>query len=429
MNSMSPLYSLARKFYRSLPNSLRLFANPLASWYGTLRQLRPEVWCIHGEERSTRLALTIYLSVVTPEYKSYLLELIFGSSFQAQYLGRSWLWNISQKVREAKTCHSVLLAEVHQPHLKFFGARDGIVIPAWVSGEADIPLDPASVRRNSIQSDRRRIRNHGLEFEITRDPKRFEEYYYKMYVPYIKKAHGNGSFLKTETALKAQFKTGDLLLIKKQHEYIAGILLTYDDGCPYLRSIGVRDGNRSFINDGAIAAAYQFAFEYLQEKGHKKVRLGRSRAFLHDGVLRYKKKWSQRIAGGSTHKFALQVLSDADGTRAFLRSNPFIFERGNKLCGAVFESEVPPTLQSLQKAYNQYFHPGLSELILFSPPNGRAIDNLQDELPKPVVYMTDAVGRRFHYHQLPEAECADFSARFGCAVVGLALYPDSDTQT
>jgi len=58
---------------------------------------------------------------------------------------------------------------------------------------------------------------------------------------------------------------------------------------------GVRGGNREYVQAGAVAALYEFALRHAEEKGCRKVKFYRSRAFLQDGALRFKRTLSQEL--------------------------------------------------------------------------------------------------------------------------------------
>ena len=163
----SRLYLFAKTLYDALPRRVRILVRPMTSRYELLRGLRPEVWMVAGEEKGSHLPLSICLYATTNEYRSYLLELIFGSSFHARYLGRTWLWNVFKTIPKAAAGCSMVFAEVDQSHLKLLGARGGIVIPAWVSGEVNLPRESKVMRAKNLQYVLRKIRQHGLEFEIS----------------------------------------------------------------------------------------------------------------------------------------------------------------------------------------------------------------------------------------------------------------------
>ena len=160
-------------------------------------------------------------------------------------------------------------------------------------------------------------------------------------------------------------------------------MIVYDEDGPRLWSAGVRDGDRRYVKQGALAASYYFSFQHLAEKGFDSVSLGLSRAFLNDGVLRYKRKWSQRLVSALPFAIALKVVAETPGCESFLRNNPFIFERAGELCGAVFlTDEGPLTAKEVKRLKREYLYDGLSQLVLFAPHPAVAPDGL--ELPADV---------------------------------------------
>ncbi len=420
----SPLYVFAKTLYYALPRRVRILARPMASRYELLRGLRPEVWMVAGKEKGSHLPLSICLYATTKEYRSYLLELIFGSSFHARYLGRTWLWKVFKTIPKAAAGCSMVFAEVDQSHLKVLGARGGIVIPAWVSGEVNLPRGPKVMRSKSLQFVLRKIRRHGLEFEISRDPQRFADFYHNMYLPTIKGAHGDSAFFVTKQDMKAELDNGELLLVKKQGEYISGQLIAYDGAGPFLRWLGVRDGNQDYLHEGAVAASYEFSLRRAEEKGYKKLSLGRSRAFLQDGVLRFKRKLPQTIVGTSSRKFLVQALSDTNSTRAFLQNTPFIFERFGELHGAVFvDSDTPPTPQALREIHKQYFHAGLSKLVVYclSPRGTSSQNGIEPEVSPDRALDTSSPLKRPHHVHLSSADGRELIKGLGCIGIGMAI--------
>ena len=168
--------------------------------------------------------------------------------------------------------------------------------------------------------------------------------------------------------LKAGFQDCDLLLIKDQEKTIAGQLIRYESWGPHLWEMGVRDGNREYVAGGAVGSAvFHFSLEYLEGKGHTKVWLGWSRPFLRDGVLQFKRSWSQRIRRqrqppllrcGSCPTHPPQGRSSAD--------NPFIFkDRGSFLALCSSMATARRTEEDLQQIDKDYLHDGLSRLLIY----------------------------------------------------------------
>ncbi|TLD40101.1 MAG: hypothetical protein JETT_3628 [Candidatus Jettenia ecosi] len=93
---------------------------------------------------------------------------------------------------------------------------------------------------------------------------------------------------------------------------------------------------------------------------------GGTRAFLHDGVLQYKKRWGLQIVGSSKMGFLIQPLTKSVNVKNFFLRNPFIYIDEDKLNGAVFiESDQLCSQEDLKKIYKNYYLKGLSKLNIY----------------------------------------------------------------
>ena len=253
-----------------------------------------------------------------------------------------------------------------------------------------------------------------------------------MHVPHASQHFGEGMHVYPRIDAQADFEKGELLLVRKQGEYISGLLITYKDSCMCLRILGVRDGNREYVRDGAIAALYEFALRHAEEEGCRKVKFYRSRAFLQDGVLRFKRTLSQRIVTPDRHKFLLRIVSESAASRAFLENSPFIFERYGKLHGAVFlNGETPLTLAALRKINKEHFHPVMSQLVVFqfSPEmtNGEAGAS-SVLIPELAAHHPTDPSDPLRYEQLSNAEWTDLIRGLECTGIrqAVAIYPKQE---
>jgi len=361
----SQFNGLARTLYHRAPPGLHWVLSPLAFCFRVLRQLRLDFWIVQGEELSSRTSLSI-LCATNDRNRSYIAGLAFGANYCEQYLGRAWLWNANIMTEKTGRGYSMMLVEIHTSLRRLLGTSNWFYVPDWVRGTIDFPLKPTITNCESVKSDLRRIRKNDLGFEVTRETQRFDDFYHNMYVPYTVRAHGSSAKITPYELMRNQFKNGELLLVTKQQKHIAGILIRYSKAGPCLSSLGIWHGNWKYVRYGAAGALYYFSLRYLEDKGFSKVDCGLSRAFLRDGVLRYKKKWGQRIVGMSSNMFALKVLSYTAATRAFLVNNPFIFEYRGSSNGAVFvDTEKLLLPQELERIDKDYFYPGLSKLFVY----------------------------------------------------------------
>ena len=359
-----------------------------------LLHLRTEVWLVEGNERNSGLPLSI-LCAASGADRHHLLRLVFGDSYQQHCLGWFWLRNVAKAIPAATCPCSMIFAEMFESTFRFTRRGDYLFVPMWIFGEVDLPRDEQAIRR--VKTDLRSIRTHALHCEVTRDPTRLDDFYYNMLVPYDTKRFGVCADICSYNRVKEAFPVCDLLLVKHEEKAIAGLLISYHGKHPHLWEMGIRDGNRDYLKIGAGFAGYHFAFQYLQDQGHKKAGFGWSRPFLRDGVLQLKRKWSQTLTISANYGFAFRVVSHTPAARAFLCNNPFIFRRDGQFCGAVFvDGEKGFSAEDIQQIDKDYFHPGLAKLFLcflereHLPPTNLVPPDLSERIE--VCYAGDLLG-------------------------------------
>jgi hypothetical protein len=361
---MSHMIAFARQLYSMIPSRMRWIVSPLVFCVYWFQQLRLDLWIVDGEERNSGMPLSILCSAQY-ENKSFLLELIFGDTYRERYYQRAWLWNISKVIEKDGHNYSLMIAEVSRSHCKLLGIKNYFYIPSFVIGEVNIPIDPVFMNKKTIKAELSKIKKHEYYYEISRDPKCFFDFYHKMIVPTKTKLFGKTSRFNPHTPESK--KNRELLLVKEQNNVVAGVEIAYDKYGPRLAYNGVFDGNLEYRRDGALAATYYFAFQYLEEKGYKNVNLGLSKPFIRNGALRHKTKWSQRIIGTEPNGgFILEALLDTAATRSFFCSNPFIFESRGQLNGAIFvDTEEPLCPEEFKRMDKDHFLPGLSKVVVY----------------------------------------------------------------
>lgn len=379
-SGIKKLLFVGERFYHKTFTCLRWILSPFRRIYTLFNILKPNVWIITGNEISSGHRLTMIFAGREAD-KNFLNNLAFGSFCQQDYVGRKWLWRISETAQESSHDCDLMIAEVPRFYRTLLRKTECLYVPSWVSGEIDIS---SHIKKDSVKTDIRSIRKNRLHFEVTNEPSQLHNFYYNMYVPYITKAHGNRAIILSYDYVKRQFgKRGlynDLLLIKEKEEYIAGILLGYTKNVGCIYSVGIKDGNLDYVKDGAVGALFYFPTIYFKEKGYKKVNFGQSRAFLKDGVLQFKKKRSMQIIDTSKMSFLIKALSKTDGVMGFFLNNPFIYEDKTGFNGAIFvTSDQSLSKEAFAKIYKDYYIPGLSKLVIYR--FGEAGDKMADIVP------------------------------------------------
>ena len=357
----------AKAAYEQIPPSWRWLLRPLVCGYRMYDEIRPRFWIGQSQGRDDGLSISV-LCVAGTWDRSFVFGEVLGDGYRERCVGRTWLWNLSKVWAKAGTECCAAVVRVRPGVRRLLGSAKWLRIPAWINGEVDLPLPAQVLKSGNVKKDLRKIRKHELDYEVTQDIKKFDDFYHHMFVPHIARAHGRGARIWPREFVLKHFENGELLLVKKGEQSIAGGVISYAEAVPLLALMGVRDGNREFVREGAIGARYHFTFRHLADKGFTKARLGKSRAFLHDGVLRYKKKLGMRLVGPSEGYFYLRVDQDTNASRAFLKANPLILESDGKLYGAVFTEQYADRFvdETFVRLCKEYLHDGMSEVQIVS---------------------------------------------------------------
>ena len=367
-----------RSIYQKIPFYFRLLFFPFKLSYRLVQELRINIWIITGKASLKRQLSIIYAG--SEKHKNYIANLVFDDVDSEIIIGK-WLWNFFKITKKKDAC-SFMVLEINKSFKRLFDNKKSFFIPCWISGEVDISIDTSLIIKadSSLKSDIRRIKKHNLQFELAKSQHQFDHFYNNMYLPYITMAHENRTIQMTYSNMKKQFKNCDLLLVKKEKEHVGGILIIYENNVPRLWSIGIKDGSADFLKAGVIGALYYFSVEYLKQKGYKKVHFGISRAFLEDGILRYKMKWGLKIVDSTKKGFLIKPLSLSIVTKEFFINNPFIYADQDGLTGAIFlENDQLHSEKHLKKIYKKYSLKGISnfDVYLF----GDSIKKIENNVP------------------------------------------------
>jgi hypothetical protein len=214
-----------------------------------------------------------------------------------------------------------------------FTNRGFYLVPKWVQLNLPITDHPdAMISRLSSKSARedikrniRVIRERGYTCETTGDPAWFESFYHRMYKPYAINKYGETAVVHDYRKLKASFKRGRGIIIKKWDQPVAGTISLARGDTLYTKHLGILDGDEDFVRDGAVRALYYHTMVLAYEWGIKNIDFGHSRPFLSDGVLKYKLKWDMEVRDDddAIGVFAVASPQKTELSLRFLAQNRF----------------------------------------------------------------------------------------------------------
>jgi hypothetical protein len=332
-------------------------------------------WMISGRETNSGADVTVWYTGIR-ENKNYIASLFFGSAYSEQYLGRCSLLQVFN-TRGKKGTYQFIVKESIAALRPVFGKRGYFFIPGWVSGDITLPSDVTRIINNrSTHSVYNRMKQNGMDFVLSRDESLFRLFYFKMYVPYIRSRHGDACFINGYRLVKTWFKEGVLILIKQRGEYVAGTVVFSRDSVGCLCLLGVKDSDADLFNQGVIGAVYYYALKYLHHTGCRRVDAGLSRAFLNDGVLRYKRNWGIAITGSSPGGFYMKAMDDSAGVRGFLHGNPFIRSHQGEKQAVFFNDSAVIKDEKLKYIKKEQLFNGLERIVINRLKDGGAIETI-----------------------------------------------------
>lgn len=305
-------------------------------------RFRMEAHSIEGRTAVGDHPLRVFYAHQPCEFMRYVENSVFAGSPRQKHLGTIKPWQAEKSARR----QGYDLALIYGWNAPFMNAiyRDYFFIPQWISAEVELEHDAVYEGNSpSRRRDIRKIAANSLSYRVTNNKADLEHFYNAMYLPTISAAHGSAAVLMPYRRMLDQARSGDaeLLYISDAERPVAGSLIIYEDGRPRLLSLGVLNADRDYYRASVGAAIYLFSFQYLLEKGHDRVDIGRTRPFLRDGTLYFKRRLGMTVTAGTEHGFFLKPLNNDPGVREFLCNSPFVYANGEELRGiAFFQSDA-----------------------------------------------------------------------------------------
>ncbi len=366
-----------KTLYKKIPYSYRFLSKLINFVIWLYNIVRLKLWIITGEEALSKQNLVIAYAGMEKN-KNFWIKLAFNGLHTEKYVGRIWFWKNSDTINKRNYNCSLTVTDLMKAFYKLLRKSNSFFIPSWIDGDVDISEENALLYKcGSIKSDIRKIRKYDLKFEINNEFTQLDNFYYQMYQPYILRIHDDRAFIDPFDLFKEKRNNSDLLLIKRNEEYLAGTLLTYSKNTANLWRLGIKDGNLEYVKDGVIGALFYYSIQYVKEKGYKKVNFGPSRPFLNNGIIQFKMKRGLPIADKSKDGLLIKPLSDNAAVKGFFLNNPFIYINKASLYGAFFiRDDQRFSNEDFERIYKEYYVTGLSKLVIYRIREQNGIENV-----------------------------------------------------
>lgn len=313
--------------------------------------IRPPVFIYEGKEYKTQAPLSFAYAGFHENVRNYWERFVLADEFNRRSLGRQWVWNIPLFIRAKEPQCNFLLLEHKQWSLRMVPSHSGFRIPYWVSMEIDLTKPEEALMGEQRAKTLKLMAEHKWTFISSKDKKDFEEYYTQLFLPYIEQKYSYTKALQSKEIYREIFSEGELILVKKGEVVIAGGLLEFKNKMVKLKTVGVRNGDKNYVHQGALAAVYYAALTEMKRRGFSRIHIGGTRPFFSDGVTRYKVSLNAQLTRETSHSCIwMAPLTASLGLKHFLLRNSFIFFDETGPCHGLFwEADDHPQ----QKEFNR----------------------------------------------------------------------------
>jgi Acetyltransferase (GNAT) domain len=252
---------------------------------------------------------------------------LFGTLPEPRIESRRTLWNPYEL---AKGNADLVIAEVHRWVAPRFQRAGWLAIPDAVRWQGDLDSLPPLTPNRSLREDLRKAATQGYTIEHCTAQADWDEFYTTMVRPQALARHGDAAWLPSPHFMRRLALIGTVHLVSQHGRRVAGLCTLGEGETVWSPLAGVRNGDPVLLRQGAAVAALALTLGWARSRGYRRIDLGRTTAFLNDGLQAYKRKWGLSPAlDPLSHMAAVWIGSDA-AREAFSRE-PLLVEDGTSL--------------------------------------------------------------------------------------------------
>jgi hypothetical protein len=202
-------------------------------------------------------------------------------------------WRASAAISLAIASLPIVLVEINRL-LDFVLPPGGLRADSWLQQETDLDSLHYRQRRRGIEKGwGQAVRKHGYRYTLSKDPLDLARFYHEYYLPHLINRHGEVASLRTIQSLKESLREGFLLQVWHDEAWVSGVVADHAEADRLsLLAAGLHASHSRRMQDGALSAAYYFAFRWAEENQVRAVNFCGSRPNLMDGVFQHKKLWA-----------------------------------------------------------------------------------------------------------------------------------------
>lgn len=311
----------------------------------------------------------------------YLTRRFFEGKYERESLGEVPLWSLARTLEELRKTADLTIARIDRLSSRLFFGSDYLAVPEWIGSILTVPEDLENLARknDSLKSDLRIVERNGLTYLVSQDEGDFEEFYYGMYVPFVRKRYGKLAVIRNFYWMRRVFLQGGLLWVQRGNEHISGLVFRRRGNMIQSVAMGTANGEWRHVKEGANSATDLYILKYAKKLGFRLIDCGGSRPSLNDGVLRYKRKWGISLyeKPDNWYNYLLYWNSLDEPVTSFFSQNPLIFREHGRLSAVILvNADEPLTQTDAERIHHSMWLPGLGRLYIVASYGWRTAEGL-----------------------------------------------------
>ena len=294
-----------------------------------------------------------------------LSSMLFSPSVEVTYVGEFSFRHLDSAISQIPS--DIIAIRVKKPLISRYLKTDFLLLPT-VNFVLDLrkPIEEI-IRQMSRRRrrDLRKIEESGYTYEVyRRSSEVLDFFYYKMYLPYVKKRFEKAASIKSYLESEIIYRhNGGVLIVRKEKDYHGGILFQIRGKTILAWSLGIYEGNRELVR--STEAALFFLVRWAKAHDIETLDYGTSLPFLKEGIFTYKKEWGMSVKELDQTVLALKIASLTEGSLLLLQQNPFIISDRGAIKGVVL-LEGNLNAVELKDVFSKYYLPTLSSILVLS---------------------------------------------------------------
>jgi GNAT acetyltransferase-like protein len=321
---------------------------------------------LEGPTRTGRAAVLLAGSSHTAEL---LTRRLFAGEVQTSHLATVPVWRVDSYLRKRAREGELIMICVGKLSAGLFFRPDCLRVPDAIDVGLKVPEEIETLWRSnhSLKEDIRLVNRGGMQMSLSQTEADFDLFYRTMYLPFIAGRHGDMARPRDENWLRAAFLRGGIIWVVRGEEKLAGVVMEIADGALHLWTLATRDGDPGLMKKGALAALYLYAIRHARDEGCSYVDFGSCRAFLADGILRYKRKWGMEVRPRPDNQNLVLIRWPEwnDAVSGFLADASLVHQDGQalKIVTATGQSGVASQADA-NRVHRSVFIPGIDRVVI-----------------------------------------------------------------